>query len=110
MSQCLKPDEYLVEHSYTSCWVNTASSCIGRFGQMGIDIHRPIEEQVEGQSECLHCTHGPTTVEHWYEFVAKMAELYGVVIDSAQTPGFIREKLFQENRPAVSSSGAIGAV
>lgn len=59
-------------------WVNSAYGyCLGRFGRMGIDVHRPPDIKA---GECLHCTHGPVTVEDWYVFVAKMKEHHGVTV------------------------------
>lgn len=66
-------------------WVNGATSLLGRFGQRGIDIHRPIEEQ-ESLGECLHCTHGNTTKEDWYIFRDKMFELHGIVVSEEYIP------------------------
>ena len=46
----------------TTVWVNSGvtGACIGRFGRMGIDIHKEIlpEQELDG-TECLSCSHGP---------------------------------------------------
>jgi len=44
-------------------WVNRGA-CIGRFGRMGIDIHREPEDAM-ALGECLLCTHKPTTKDDW---------------------------------------------
>lgn len=68
-----------------SVWVNTGSCCIARFGRGGIDIHRSMDDQASS-GECLFCTHGPTTREHWDLFVEKMKELYAIAVGSEHMP------------------------
>jgi hypothetical protein len=65
-------------------WVNAEGGLIGRFGRAGIDIHRVLGEQCEG--ECLYCTHNWTTTEDWPVFVAKMRELHGVAVPEKHRP------------------------
>lgn len=72
-------------------WVNGATGLLGRFGKMGIDIHRPLTEQQES-GECLFCTHEPTTAEDWDVFVVKMKELYGVDVPDSHRPRRFRVK------------------
>lgn len=71
-------------------WINSAFGLLGRFGRMGIDIHRPVEEQKD-YGECLFCTHAPTTREDWDIFVAKMKELFGVVVPKRHMPKRLRQ-------------------
>jgi hypothetical protein len=67
-------------------WVNSAA-CIGRFGMMGIDIHVDIAQQMARESsECLFCTHTPTTRTDWDTFVQKMKELHNVTVPQKYMP------------------------
>lgn len=76
-----------VESDGTTVWVHaTDSSCLGRFGVMGIDIHRSFSDQLDGLGECLMCTHGRTTVEDWERFVQGMRTHHGVDVPSRHMP------------------------
>lgn len=74
-------------------WVNTPESSIGRFGPYGIDVHRTLQAQMEGQSECLACTHGPTTLADWRRFQALMLHYYNVTIPDSHMPSSIRRQM-----------------
>lgn len=68
-----------IESDGVTVWVNgPMGECLGRFGRNGIDIHTTFEAQRNGSPQCLHCTHGPVTLEHWRVFLDKMEEHYGV--------------------------------
>lgn len=68
-------------------WVSGASGeSLGRFGRMGIDIHQPFEVQASGGPQCLECTHGPTTLEHWNRFRVAMVEHYGIDVPERFRP------------------------
>lgn len=68
----------------STVWVNGSKGLIGRFGLMGIDIHRPLEEVCKGV--CLHCTHGPTTRADWDVFVTKMLEHFAIEVPEEHLP------------------------
>ncbi|MCC4820394.1 hypothetical protein LMH81_28165, partial [Vibrio lentus] len=54
-------------------WVNNSSGdCIARFGTLGIDIHTSVEEQLNGASQCLFCTHRKTNNKDWTIFKIKV--------------------------------------
>lgn len=74
-------------------WVNMAGCSIGRFGPYGIDVHRTIQAQMEGQPECLACTHGPTTLADWRRFQTSMMDHYGVIIPDNHMPATVRQQL-----------------
>jgi hypothetical protein len=61
-------------------WVNTREGAIGRFGQMGIDIHT-----ADGTA-CLQCTHEPTTLKCWILFVIGMRHHHGIEIGPEYKP------------------------
>jgi hypothetical protein len=52
---------------------------------MGIDVHRPMDEQQE-KGECLYCTHEPVTRADWDVFVAKMKEHLGITVPKRYLP------------------------
>lgn len=79
--------KYLIESDGKTVWVNAEDgSCIGRFGKMGIDIHRDMEAQLSGKAQCLMCTHGITGVAEWEQFVEAMKTLYDVDVKEKYRP------------------------
>ena len=80
-------DDARVRSDGVTVWVHDASdgSCTGRFGRLGIDIHRPALEQTE-LGQCLLCTHGPTGIAEWIRFVDAMRNIYGVRISDRHRP------------------------
>jgi hypothetical protein len=67
-------------------WVHASDgACIGRFGWMGVDIHRAIDDQ-SMMGECLCCTHGRTGAVEWRLFVDGMLEHHGVTVDERYRP------------------------
>ncbi len=75
-----------IDTGANAVWVNTATYCIGRFGRMGIDIHRDLGAQTDGQGECLLCTHGAVSEADWDAFVAGMLEHHGVTVPASAKP------------------------
>ena len=73
-----------IQSDSKTVWVNSAS-LLGRFGMVGIDIHRPVDEQ-SSKGECLHCTHGITTLKDWKTFQSKMKEFYGIDVSDEHRP------------------------
>jgi hypothetical protein len=67
-------------------WVNNAVGCIGRFGRNGIDIHHMPGSAESLKTECLFCTHAPTTRADWDLFVKKMLEFYKVNVPAKYMP------------------------
>jgi hypothetical protein len=82
--------ECIVDATRDGVWVNSALGCVGRFGRMGIDIHRTFEAQLAGEGECLFCTHGPVGLVEWHEFQRLMHYFYGVVIDDSVRPPYVK--------------------
>lgn len=77
----------------TTVWVNTELSNIGRFGRYGIDVHRTLDAQLQGASQCLACTHGPTHLAEWRRFQLLMLEHYGIEIIDWHMPQRIMQEL-----------------
>lgn len=74
-------------------WVNASDgSCIGRFGRLGVDVHRSVTAQLAGEPECLVCTHGKVTPAEWALFVDAMAEYHKVVIEDRHMPKFLQAR------------------
>lgn len=68
-------------------WVTDhEGTCIARFGRLGIDIHHNREGQIDTGSQCLHCTHEPTTEEDWHIFVAEVQKHHGVKVSRKFMP------------------------
>lgn len=83
--------EYQIDIGHRAVWVNgPAGECIGRFGIMGIDVHRRIEDQHLG--ECLDCTHDRVTPADWHRFQKSMLTHHSVDLSAVPMPVFIREK------------------
>jgi len=81
---------YTVDSDGKTVWVNGRDGLLGRFGVNGIDIHHPLTAQVELGSECLFCTHAPTTAEDWDLFVGKMFSEFGIVVLKEHRPDRFR--------------------
>lgn len=76
-----------VESDGITVWVNASTGdCIGRFGRNGIDIHRTVQDQMDGKDQCLFCTHAPVTRDEWELFKVKMLELYRVTVTDEHMP------------------------
>lgn len=68
-------------------WVNNESGdCLARFGTLGIDNHTSTEEQLNGASQCLYCTHGKTDINDWLTLKLKVNEIYGVHVPEQLSP------------------------
>ena len=63
-------------------WVHASDgSTVGRFSKhFGMDIHRSIGQQLEGQGQCLHCTHEKPSGADWAEFCELMMKHFDVVV------------------------------
>ncbi|WP_081069221.1 hypothetical protein [Burkholderia diffusa] len=54
-------------------------SCVGRFSKrFGIDVHRPVVEQLAGADQCLHCTHQAAGAEEWRVFRGAIQMHHGI--------------------------------
>lgn len=81
-----------VVHDGVTVWVNShKGECLGRFGRMGIDIHVPVEQQLQGV-QCLFCTHEPVTRKDWFLFCEKMREFYQVEVSPEMCPTRLRHE------------------
>lgn len=76
-----------IQIGHRAIWVNAPTGeCIGRFGIMGIDVHRPMNEQHLGQ--CLDCIHARVTRSDWDRFVTSMLRYHGADLSHVKAPEF----------------------
>jgi hypothetical protein len=63
-------------------WIHsTKGETVARFDvRFGMDIHCSLEEQLQGNPQCLHCTHEKPTKQDFYTFCRKVKELFNVKI------------------------------
>lgn len=76
--------EVIVSPCGKTVWVNSGvdGSCIGRFSKtFGVDVHTSGSAQLEGQRECLFCTHGFADRDLWMRFRQEMLAHHGVTLD-----------------------------
>lgn len=69
-------------------WINDSFGCLGRFGVMGIDVHRKLDDQHLGQ--CLDCTHAKVNPQDWTRFQSSMMTHHGVDLSHVEMPDFAR--------------------
>lgn len=83
-----KRKRYEIQYSALgdTVWVHCSTGeTVGRFStRFGMDIHRTVEEQMGGASQCLRCTHGKPTKSDFQDFCDQAKELWGVNIDKTQ--------------------------
>jgi len=80
-----------LEHEISSdgriVWVNSAQGmCIGRFSAKGCDVHKDMEAQMRGGSQCLDCRHDLPFDEMWGWFKAAMLKHYNIVVEDQHKP------------------------
>jgi len=78
--------EYEITTDGTTVWVNSSDGAIARFGKNGIDIHCSLGEMVEFGTQCLQCTHQPTTVDDWRAFQDGMLKHHGISVSDGFMP------------------------
>lgn len=77
----LNPDDHVqVSADRSTIWVHAADgSTVGRFSmRFGMDVHTTVTEQLQGRSQCLHCTHQPPTHADWLLFCGLMHTHHGI--------------------------------
>lgn len=67
-------------------WVHCSTGdTVGRFDtRFGMDIHNTLEDQMNGASQCLKCTHSRPERKDFEEFCHKAKALWNVDIDQSQ--------------------------
>ena len=102
-----------IESDGRTVWVSTVNGTIARFGEMGIDVH------TSDTTGCLHCTHGPTTFDDWWTFVAKVAEHHNIDVGERHMPDRFKAAIQREEARqhlavaaglSVSTSGSLVSV
>ena len=69
-------------------WVNAADgSCVGRYGRLGVDVHKDVAAMLLGEGQCLDCRrHTGVLDDDWAYFKASMLHHYGVVVGEEHKP------------------------
>lgn len=79
-----KIDENLIQVSDCgkTVWVHHPDgSTVGRFSRtFGMDVHTTITSQLQGASQCLHCTHKAPTQADWELFCELMRKHYNIQV------------------------------
>lgn len=77
-------DHVQVAADRSTVWVHAHDgSTVGRFSlRFGIDVHTTITQQLQGASQCLHCTHSAPTHDDWLLFCHLMHQHHGIVVSS----------------------------
>lgn len=96
-------EDFEIIYGARAVWVNDQHGCLGRFGVYGIDVHRTMTEQMDGQPECLFCTHKPVTVEDWPRFVEAMRKFHDIDILDQPFPAWVSRSLGINTLPEVST-------
>lgn len=67
-------------------WVHCSSGeTVARYDtRFGMDIHTTIKQQMDGENQCLMCSHGKSNLDEFNKFCDKVKELWGVKIDKTQ--------------------------
>jgi len=83
LNRCMR---YSIRSNNEKLWVHCSSGeTVGRFDvRFGMDIHRSVQDQLNGKPTCLFCTHKRPTQAEFDFFVKKAFELWGVSIDKVQ--------------------------
>ncbi len=67
----------------STVWVHSRrdGSTVGRFSKsFGMDIHTTVGQQMQGQPQCLHCTHQAATERDWRKFIELMHQHHQIVV------------------------------
>ena len=83
-TKVMKP-KYDILFDGVTVWVNNEYGLVGRFSNMGIDIHNTLNSQ-ETSGECLFCTHKKTTRADWEIFCIKMDQHFDIIVPQHTMP------------------------
>ena len=78
------PDQVQVSDCGNTVWVHgLEGSTVGRFSKVfGMDVHRTATQQMNGEPQCLHCTHEPGTKADWVKFCELMQKHFAIAVDT----------------------------
>ncbi len=78
-------DYVQVSRDGNTVWVHACDgSTVGRFSKIfGMDVHRTVTEQMNGQPQCLKCTHEAPGLDQWIEFCDLMEKHYKVIVSKS---------------------------
>lgn len=112
MRQIIVNGHQILGDGKTTWVIAPDGSTVGRYSRWGIDIHRPLEQQVAGLGECLDCSHHYPSdrswaAEGWVRFTQGVLTHFGVQIPDAFRPGFAAAVVAA---PVVNAAGPDQAV
>ena len=84
MTQLTSDDLIQLSANGDTVWVHSPidGSTVGRFSKrFGLDCHTTITQQLEGASQCLHCTHEKPSQQDWLTFCELMAKHHQIEVD-----------------------------
>lgn len=82
-----KKTAHQIDNDTRTVWVNgPQGECLARFGAMGVDVHRSMQDQLEDKSECLCCTHAPTDLNDWRLFQRETLRHHAIVVGDEHMP------------------------
>ena len=65
-------------------WINDSNGhCVARFGPRGIDIHRPLSQQITTGKQCLDCRMG---MNSWDEFLTAVKSHFNFDVPNEHRP------------------------
>lgn len=81
----MHPEQVEISSDAKTVWVHALDgSTVGRFSTVfGMDVHTTVTEQMQGASQCLHCTHVKPDQADWVNFCELMNTHYGILVDQA---------------------------
>jgi len=85
MDTACHQDQVQVSADGSTVWVHALDgSTVGRFSKrFGLDVHTTVTQQMEGEVQCLHCTHVPPSASDWKKFCELMRLHYGIQINES---------------------------
>lgn len=88
-------DQIQVSGDRSTVWVHGPDgSTVGRFStRFGMDVHTTVAQQMQGASQCLHCTHFAPKHADWLRFCSLMWDHYGIVVP----PDILSSQSFQRS-------------
>lgn len=66
----------------STIWIHAPDgSTVGRFSlRFGMDVHTTFTQQLQGASQCLHCTHSAPAHADWLLFCDLMFRHFGIAV------------------------------
>ncbi len=81
-------EQVQVSADRSTVWVHApCGSTVGRFSmRFGMDVHTTVTDQLQGLSQCLHCTHTKPSRGDWLMFCKLMKKHHGIDVPPNTLP------------------------